>query len=116
MRFLNGGVCTPLRTIQTKILPKFLQFYEEFPEFGAWAAIEISTDAFLGWFGLLPLKDREAGHVEVGCRLSKSGWGKGYATEVTCALITKAFTELSAQRVTATTYQDNNALIVSWRN
>ena len=47
--------------------------------------------------------------VELGYRLRKAAWGKGYATEGSRALIRKGFKELGVQRVLATTYQDNLA-------
>jgi len=37
--------------------------------------------------------------VQLGYRVRKSAWGKGYATEGSRALIRKGFTELGVQRV-----------------
>jgi RimJ/RimL family protein N-acetyltransferase len=109
MRFLNGGNPTPRDVIENEILPRFLRSYERFASFGYWAAIEKSTGAFLGWFGLVPPEGGSPNNVELGGRLCKSAWGKGYATEVSRALIRKGFAELGVQRVFATTYQDNLA-------
>jgi hypothetical protein len=41
--------------------------------------------------------------AELGYRLRKSAWGKGYATEGSRALIRKGFTEMGVQRVVAET-------------
>lgn len=46
---------------------------------------------------------------ELGYRLRKGAWGKGYATEGSRALIDKAFTELGATRVFAETMVVNTA-------
>ena len=47
--------------------------------------------------------------VELGYRLRKSFWGKGYATEGSRALIDKGFAELGVQRVAAFTMVVNVA-------
>ncbi len=47
--------------------------------------------------------------VELGYRLRKSDWGKGYATEGSRALIHKGFAELGVQRVVASTMVVNVA-------
>ncbi|MGI8854761.1 MAG: GNAT family N-acetyltransferase [Thermomicrobiales bacterium] len=109
MRFLTGGTPTPREVIQNDILPRFLSSYERFAGFGFWAAIEKSGGDFLGWFAFHPEEDGGAGEVELGYRLRKAAWGKGYATEGSRALIRTGFAELGVRRVIATTYQDNLA-------
>jgi len=49
------------------------------------------------------------GEVELGYRLRRSAWGRGYATEGSRALIQKAFADLSVERVFATTMAVNVA-------
>ena len=49
------------------------------------------------------------GEVELGYRLKKSAWGKGYATEGSQALIRKGFSELGVRRVVAQTMAVNLA-------
>ncbi len=68
-----------------------------------WAAIEKSTGQFLGWFYFRPPEGSSPGEAELGYRLRKSAWGKGYGTEGSRALIRHGFTELGVQRVLATT-------------
>jgi RimJ/RimL family protein N-acetyltransferase len=109
MRFLNGGVPTPREVIAREVLPRFLHSYARHDGYGVWAVIEKATGDFLGWFGFQPRADGDPGEIELGYRLRRSAWGKGYATEGARALIQKGFGELGAQRVVATTYQDNLA-------
>ncbi len=108
MRFLSGGTSTPRDVVQTAIVPRFVRYDERFPSHGFWAAIERASGDFLGWFSFVP---SEATPVEIrlGFRLRRVAWGKGYATEGARALVRKAFTELGAQRVVATTYEHNLA-------
>ena len=90
-------------------MPRFLRYYELFDGLGFWAAIEKSTGEFLGWFEFRPLEDGDPGEVELGYRLRRSAWGKGYATEGSRALIQKGFTELGVRRVVAGTMAVNLA-------
>ncbi|MBA2344499.1 MAG: GNAT family N-acetyltransferase [Rubrobacter sp.] len=106
MRYLTGGKQTPRAVIRDEVLPGFLRDYERFDGLGTWAVVEKSTGDFLGWFGLRPSKD-DRGEVELGHRLRRSAWGKGYATEGSRTLIQKGFTELDVQRVFAQTMAVN---------
>jgi RimJ/RimL family protein N-acetyltransferase len=103
MRFVTGGLPTPREEIEDEVLPAFLRYYERDDGYGFWAAIEKPSGAFVGWFHLRPGTDAGPGEVELGYRLAKAAWGRGYATEVSRALVRKAFTELGARRVVAYT-------------
>lgn len=109
MRFITGGAPTPRAAIRDDFLPAFLRYYERSDGYGFWAAIEKSTGDFLGWFHFRPPKGSPPDEVELGYRLRKAAWGKGYGTEGARALIRKGFTELGARRVVASTYEDNRA-------
>ena len=109
MRFINGGRATPREEVETELLPAFLGHYERYAGYGFWAAIEKSTGEFLGWFHFRPDEGAAPGEVELGYRLRRSAWGKGYATEGSRALIEKGFTELGVERVVASTMVVNVA-------
>ncbi len=109
MRYLSGGAPTPRDVIERDILPRFLCSYEVSAGFGYWAAIEKGSGDFLGWFSFRPRNGASSGEVELGYRLRRAAWGRGYATEGARALIRKGFAELGVRRVVATTYQDNVA-------
>ena len=109
MRFVNGGRPVSRDVIRDETLPRFLRAYERFEGFGVWAAIERSTGEFVGWFEFYPRNEVGPEEVELGYRLRRSAWGKGYATEGSRALIRKGFTELGVQRVVAETMALNAA-------
>jgi RimJ/RimL family protein N-acetyltransferase len=109
MRYITGGPSTPREEIEREHIPTYLGYYERFPGYGFWAAIEKPTGEFLGWFHFRPSKDAPLDTPELGYRLKKSAWGKGYATEGSQALIDKGFTELGVQRVVAFTYGEHFA-------
>jgi len=103
MYFITGGRPTPRPEIENELLPAIFDQYERFAGYGFWAAEEKSTGRFVGWFHFRPAKDAPPGEVELGYRLRRSAWGKGYATEGSRALIRKGFEELGVQRVVAFT-------------
>ncbi len=109
MRFINGGRPTPRDEIENELLPAFLRYYERFAGYGFWAAVERSTGRFIGWFHFRPPKGAPRDEVELGYRLFRSAWGRGYATEGSRALIDKGFAELGVQRVFASTMVMNIA-------
>jgi RimJ/RimL family protein N-acetyltransferase len=117
MRFLNSGQPTPRDEVRTRIIPTFLGYYDRFDGFGFWAAEDTATRQFLGWFHFrppLPAADTpvgwdEEGVIELGYRLRRLAWGKGYATEGSVALVAKGFAELGVQRVVAQTVAGNRA-------
>jgi RimJ/RimL family protein N-acetyltransferase len=96
MRFLTGGKPTPPDVVEREVLPKLLAG-------GFWAALEKATGEFLGWFEFRPCP---AG-TELGYRLRRAAWGKGYATEGAQALVDKGFRELGVQRVVGFTMAVN---------
>jgi RimJ/RimL family protein N-acetyltransferase len=107
MRFINGRRPTPRAEIETDILPHWLAYYERYPGYGFWAAIEKASGAFVGWFHLRPATDDAPLEPELGYRLRAASWGLGYATEGSRALIDRAFRELGAERVFAETMAVN---------
>ncbi|TCC25632.1 GNAT family N-acetyltransferase [Kribbella speibonae] len=102
MRFLTGQV-TSRDEVEGVVLPGILKVYDEHPGLGTFKAE--TRDGFVGWFGLQPTD--AAGTVDVGYRLLRTAWGKGYATEGTKALIAHAF-ELGMERVVADTMAVNH--------
>lgn len=109
MRFLTGGRPNTREEIEGEWLPQFLSYYDRYPNFGYWAVIEKETGAFLGWCCFRPYEESGPGEVELGYRLNRSAWGKGYATELARALVDKGFRELGVQRVMAQTMTVNLA-------
>ena len=101
MRFVTGGIPTSREEIENEVLPAFLGYYQRYEGYGFWAVIEKETGEFLGWFHFRPYENGAPGEVDLGYRLRKSAWGKGYATEGSRALIRKGFTEFGVQRVVA---------------
>ncbi len=78
---ITGGVTTPREEVETDYLPAFLAYYDRGDAYGFWAAVERATGDFLGWFHFRPGEGHPDDEPELGYRLRRSAWGKGYAAE-----------------------------------
>ena len=107
MRFITGGRPIPRAEVETVLIPRYLAAYRKGPAFGTWAAED--SGGFAGWFALKPPQEApdDPAVVELGYRLARDRWGRGYATEGSIALIRKAFTELGCRQVRAQTMTVN---------
>lgn len=115
MRYLTGGSAIPREEIEREYLPAYLAYHahpEDGDRYGFWVAEEKATGAFLGWFHFRPHGDAPRDEPELGYRLRRAAWGKGYGTEGARALIAKGFAELGVGRVVAGAYAEN---VGSWR-
>jgi RimJ/RimL family protein N-acetyltransferase len=109
MRYITGGATTPREEVEHVDLPAFMSYYKRCDGYGFWAAIDKTTDRFLGWFHLRPHEGDPVDQPELGYRLRREAWGTGYATEGARALIRRGFTDLGAERVVASAFRDNLA-------
>lgn len=95
-----------------KILESVLRQYEE-RGIGRWAAIEKSSGDFIGWSGIrLNTEYNMNGftkYYDVGYRLIKRYWGKGYATESGKKALGYAFNVMNINELYATTHLKNQA-------
>lgn len=57
-------------------------------------------DQFLGWILLIPY-DGSGPEIEIGWRLNRLAWGKGYATEAAKPIVEHAFEALRLSRIVA---------------
>lgn len=95
MRYLTGGRPTPRDQVITIVRQRINC---------RWMAFDRSSHEFVGWVGLVPTARDE---YAVGFRLRHAMWGRGLATEGARALITAAFGELGALRISAETMAVN---------
>jgi RimJ/RimL family protein N-acetyltransferase len=105
MRFL--GRPTPREALRDEIIPFHLGAYQRLDRLGHWAAESAGSSEFLGWFHFRPGPDGDIANIELGYRLRRSAWNRGYATEGSKALIGMGFTDLGVQRVYAHTMTAN---------
>ncbi|WP_255496152.1 GNAT family N-acetyltransferase [Mucilaginibacter sp. FT3.2] len=109
-RFLGNQ---PVKTIEEsrETISVIRQQYIDF-NIGRWAVIDKATGNFMGWAGLKFMTDTRNGHRnfhDVGYRLIKRYWGKGYATEAAIASIKYGFDGLELDEIYGMADVDNIA-------
>ncbi len=77
-------------------------------EDGVWAVEEMATGHLVAWF---MLKKTITADLELGFMIPKKHWNRGFATEVSLALLDFAFTKLGQDRVIGSTAPENFASI-----
>lgn len=97
---------TDINVIKESI-KKIRKYYVKNPGFGDWACFEKESDEFIGFFELAQLDNTE--EIEVGYRLHKKYWNKGYATEMTKVLIDYGFGKMGLDKIVGITHPENIA-------
>ena len=117
MRYINGGVASTREAIAKDFLPYAMSYYDRDKNLGFWAIIEQQSNDFIGWIFLRPEVDfkllqqlnlAEQDAVELGYRIRRSSWGKGYTSEAAQALIAK-ITESQISKINAWALIENKA-------
>ncbi len=88
-------------------LARICRYGRLYPQLGIWYAMRRDTGAFIGWYSL-----KYAGRscdVEVGYRLRRNAWGRGFATELAIELVRYGFEDVALQRIIGVTHPDNVA-------
>jgi RimJ/RimL family protein N-acetyltransferase len=107
MRYLTGGRPTPRAEVEAQVTRARAQLAAG-RGYGRWAAVERAGGAFVGWFGLVPVRwGGGTDEAEIGWRMARAVWGRGYATEGGHALLRAAFTSFGFRRVVAETMTVN---------
>jgi RimJ/RimL family protein N-acetyltransferase len=89
----------------------FERYYQTWG-FGPYAVVERQRQAVIGYCGLFFFPDINGQpEVEIGYRLERSAWGRGYATEAARAVRDFAFGDLGMQRLIAIIDPSNIASI-----
>ena len=107
MRYITFGAPTPREVYTEVILPRWFAIYRDTPLLGYWAAEERNSGVFHGWFHLRP--DRiDTGEQELGYRLRRDSWGRGYASEGASALIDHGFRRVRVEKISARALAGNH--------
>ncbi|MFI5845986.1 GNAT family N-acetyltransferase [Catenuloplanes sp. NPDC051500] len=107
MRYILDGAVRD-REQSAAALAKFARDWRE-RGYGLFAIDVRETGALAGWAGLaLPAFLPEVmPSVEIGWRLARGSWGKGYATEAATAALRFGFDELGLDRVISIRHPEN---------
>ncbi len=104
MRYVGDG---KPRTREQSLagIKRALRIYENYPGLGVFVAEEKRTHQFVGVVHLVYVINTV--EVEIGYRLARSAWGKGYATEGAGALLRYGFETVGLDRIIGLTYPAN---------
>jgi len=106
MRYIGDGSLRTREQTRAGIV-RTQRIYDIFPGLGFWIAEEKPRHNFIGVFALIYIP--RTVEVEVGYRLAKSAWGRGFATEGARALVRYGLLELGLDRVVGLTHPENDA-------
>jgi RimJ/RimL family protein N-acetyltransferase len=117
LRYVGPSGLPDEAAYRERIRTHFRPYYDLGPRYGFWPAEEKATGAFVGWFHLRPALDyrfaREAafraGDYDIGFRLVRWAWGKGYATEVARALVRRGLADPAVEAIVAVALVANMA-------
>ncbi len=89
----------------------FLGKYESYKKygFGRWAMILKETGEYLGWCGLKYTPELD--EFDIGYRLMKKFWGKGYATEAAEACLELGFSQFGMKSIVGRAMPANSASV-----
>lgn len=105
MRYLTGAPVSRA-DVQREVLPRFVRRDQCRPAFGALAAFDRASGAFVGWFALTRPSGRGNTEAALGFRLRPACWGRGLATEGAAALLDHGF-QHGVRKIRATTFELN---------
>jgi RimJ/RimL family protein N-acetyltransferase len=109
VRFVNEGV--PFTRVESNLYSERIAAHWTDYGFGLWSARRRGgSGELLGYVGVChPLWFPECAHwVEVGWRLRRDAWGRGYATEGGAAAIEAAFAAMPLERIVALIDPENS--------
>ena len=105
MRYITLGVAKTIKEAEEYLNTRILESYSSENDFGIFAAFLIENNEFIGWF--LFEEDKEVhpnlhnikNAIEIGWRLKKSAWKRGYATEGAIKCLYYAFSNLNIETI-----------------
>ena len=106
MKYIGREPDTDVNVIRENI-KNIKKYYDKNPGLGIWACFEKDSNEFIGFFELAHLDNTE--EIEVGYRLHKKYWSKGYATEMTKVLIDYGFNTMRLKQIVGITHPENIA-------
>lgn len=88
-------------------LDMLISHYIRKPGLGIWATLLKDSNAFVGASGLLYYNNTP--EIEIGYRMLKEHWNKGYATEASLGLLNYGFKTLGLTKIVSSAHTENIA-------
>ena len=104
MKFVGDG-STRNHDQMLRELDMILSHYVRKPGLGIWATILKENNTFVGASGLVYYDNTP--EIEIGYRMLKEHWNKGYATEAAFGLLNYGFNSLRLKKIVSSAHVDN---------
>ncbi len=93
-----------------KTFNRYIEYMKEYPDLGGFMVFEKITREFVGLVVIIHLELNPHNHgYEIGYRLAKHKWNRGYATEMARAMLNYGFGSLGLSEIFETTNPENIA-------
>lgn len=106
MKYVGDGSTRNREQMITE-LEMLISHYTRKPGLGIWATILKNTDTFVGASGLVYYDNTP--EIEIGYRMHKEHWNKGYATEASFGLLEYGFNTIGLNKIVSSAHLDNFA-------
>src|SRR5688500_11027719 len=104
MKYVGDG-STRNRAQMVKEWEMLISHYTRKPGLGIWATVLKETDRFVGASGLVYYDNTP--EIEIGYRILREHWNKGYATEASFGLLNYGFMALRLGKIVSSAHVDN---------
>ncbi len=109
MRFSVNGVMSREKSLN--FLKSCMEQYQQYG-YSSWTVETLEDKSFVGFVGLaVSDASGDPKAVDIGYRLAKHYWGKGFATEATRAIVKHGFQNLGIQKITCVVIPEHDASI-----
>lgn len=106
MKYVGDGTTRDHGQMEKEI-KMLMSHYTRKPGLGIWATLLKDGNTFVGASGLVYYDNTP--EIEVGYRMLKEHWNKGYATEASLGLLNYGFTSLKLKKIVSSAHVDNMA-------
>lgn len=106
MKYVGDGSVRN-RDQMVKELEMLITHYTRKPGLGIWATIQKESGRMVGASGLVYYDNTP--EIEIGYRMLKEHWNKGYATEASLGLLAYGFQTLRLDKIVSSAHVDNHA-------
>lgn len=115
MRFINGGNVPSLEEVHSVFMPRLMAYFDREKGWGLFRITVRETSEPIGWILIRPMgffsEAPEYRNLEIGWRLMRQAWGKGYATEAATAVLEAVAAKGDVDFVSALAMEGNEASI-----
>lgn len=106
MKYVGDGSTRSEEQMKAE-LEMLISHYTRKPGLGIWATLSKDTDTFVGASGLVYYDNTP--EIEIGYRMLKEYWNRGYATEASLGLLNYGFRTLGLRKIVSSAHVENFA-------